>query len=199
LAFLCTVCLFSQLYYLVTLTQVKHDANFLFQIHSLTARSVPRQFREDLRKGLPDTCDRNIKVTTRTTTNISPNTTSGHSEAQNSDNNTTTSDECYIIYDSQKKDCVPYPNADVIRTPSPEHVGIPAGPVKMPPIRSWQSSTSSGNAVSVGKNLNNGYTSDDSNASVELVRRPHPPNRRKLLAKQASNPSVKSLVAKFAN
>lgn len=94
---------------------------------------------------------------------------------------------------------MPYPNADVIRTPSPEHVGIPAGPVKMPPIRSWQSSTSSGNAVSVGKNLNNGYTSDDSNASVELVRRPHPPNRRKLLAKQASNPSVKSLVAKFAN
>ena len=93
--------------------------------------------------------------------------------------------ECHIVYDSQDRERVPYPNAEFIRTPSPEHTGIPAGPVKMPPIRSWQSATS-GTASAIG------YTSDDSTASLEKVK----PIRKKA-SKQNSNPSVKSLVEKY--
>ena len=40
----------------------------------------------------------------------------------------TTDDEhhLHIVYDSEK-DQAPYPDGDYIRTPSPEHTGIPAG------------------------------------------------------------------------
>lgn len=151
------------------------NSHFLFQIHchSLTARSVPRQFREDLRKGKP--FDRNIRIHHHST----PNQGSGN-----------TVDNVHIIYDSENKEIVPYPDAEVIRTPSPEHVGIPAGPVKMPPIRSWKSK--SGSPV--------GYTSDDSCYSDYYYQEKPPPARRKLLTKQSSNPgstSVKSLVEKY--
>ena len=146
------------------------------QIHSLTARSVPRQFREDLRKNRPEMpLDKNIRLPKQAC-----NT---DAQAHTSDEN---SDECHIIYDSQNKDSVPYPDAEFIRTPSPEHSGIPAGPVKMPPIRSWQSAATSGQNSTVG------YTSDDSNVSLEPVK----PARRKV-SKQNSNPSVRSLVEKY--
>ena len=112
--------------------------------------------------------------------------------------------ECHVIYDSNKKDIVPYPkeNAEFIRTPSPEHSGIPAGPVKMPPIRSWQSGAA-GTAAGNGNNLtgtNIGYTSDDSNASAEEKQQPVKLPRRKVASKQNSNPnpSVRSLVEKYS-
>ena len=108
--------------------------------------------------------------------------------------------ECHIIYDSQNRHQVPYPNAEFIRTPSPEHTGIPAGPVKMPPIRSWQSAaanstTGTGNNSTSG-HTGNGYTSDDSNVSAEQL--PVKPVRRKTATKQNSNPSVRSLVEKYS-
>ena len=176
------------------------DAAVCLQIHSLTARSVPRQFREDLRKGLPDLPDRNIRLQPPpiiTTTVLSSTKSqsghsdtksqSGHSEAPNS---SSASDECHVIYDSENRNKVPYPNAEVIRTPSPEHVGIPAGPVKMPPIRSWKSAAITGNTV--------GYTSDESNTSAEAAATVAvKPTRRKLLTKQSSNPSVRSLVERY--
>ena len=180
------------------------DAAICLQIHSLTARSVPRQFREDLRKGLPDLPDRNIRLQPPpppTITNVISSTKSqsghstdiksqsGHSEAPNS-SSSSASDECHVIYDSENRNKVPYPNAEVIRTPSPEHVGIPAGPVKMPPIRSWKSAATSGNTV--------GYTSDESNTSAEAAAAVAvKPTRRKLLTKQSSNPSVRSLVERY--
>lgn len=145
------------------------------QIHSLTARSVPRQFREDLRKDLP--LDKNIRIP-------APQKSST-TEAPSSEN------ECHIIYDSQHHDQVPYPEAEFIRTPSPEHTGIPAGPVKMPPIRSWQS-----NASIMAQNQVVGYTSDDSNSSTNHELVPVKPLRRKV-TKQNSNPSVKSLVERY--
>ena len=169
------------------------------QIHSLTARSVPRQVRENLRKDLP-IMDKNIRLPASTAavsqniSNISKDSTS--TTAPSSDEN-----ECHIIYDSQHKDLqVPYPNAEFIRTPSPEHTGIPAGPVKMPPIRSWQSAaanstTGTGNNSTSG-HTGNGYTSDDSNVSAEQL--PVKPVRRKTATKQNSNPSVRSLVEKYS-
>ena len=157
--------LYSQIYCTIFL--------LFLQIHSLTARSVPRQVREDLRKGKPEKpLDKNIRISTT-------------SALQSKQKSPKSDQECHIIYDSQNKDHVPYPNAEFIRTPSPEHTGIPAGPVKMPPIRSWQSATS-GNTSAIG------YTSDDSTASLEQVK----PMRRKA-SKQNSNPSVKSLVEKY--
>ena len=92
---------------------------------------------------------------------------------------------------------MPYPNAEFIRTPSPEHSGIPAGPIKMPPIRSWQSANNAHNVTGNGTNNDNnnvGYTSDDSNVSIE---QPVKPTRRKA-TKQNSNPSVRSLVEKYS-
>merc|ERR1719220_269010 len=131
--------------------------------------------------------DKNIRLPASTAavsqniSNISKDSTS--TTAPSSDEN-----ECHIIYDSQHKDLqVPYPNAEFIRTPSPEHTGIPAGPIKMPPIRSWQSAANPHNNVGNGSNHENnniGYTSDDSNTSLE---QPVKPTRRKA-TKQNSNP-----------
>ena len=133
------------------------------QIHSLTARSVPRQVREDLRKGRPEMpLDKNIRLVP------APISSKDTTTAPSSEN------ECHIIYDSQQRDQVPYPNAEFIRTPSPEHTGIPAGPIKMPPIRSWQSAANPHNAVGNGSNHENnnvGYTSDDSNTSLTFLHR----------------------------
>ena len=141
-----------------------------------------------MRKGTPDFnhLDKNAPVSTTSTA------------PQSSEN------ECHVIYDSNKKDIVPYPkeNAEFIRTPSPEHTGIPAGPVKMPPIRSWQSAATSGATGGNGKNLtgnNVGYTSDDSNISSTEEHQPvKVPTRRKIISKQNSNPSVRSLVEKYS-
>ena len=107
--------------------------------------------------------DKNIRLPASTaavsqniSNNISKDSTS--TTAPSSDEN-----ECHIIYDSQHKDLqVPYPNAEFIRTPSPEHTGIPAGPVKMPPIRSWQSAAAN-STIGTGNNSTsgpsgNGYT-----------------------------------------
>ena len=84
--------------------------------------------------------------------------------------------------------------------PSPEHTGIPAGPVTMPSIQSWQSAaanstTGTGNNSASG-HTGNGYTSDDSNVSAEQL--PVKPVRRKTATKQNSNPSVRSLVDKYS-
>ena len=156
------------------------------QIHSLTARSVPRQVREDLRKSRPEMpLDKNIRLVP------APISSKDTTTAPSSEN------ECHIIYDSQHRDQVPYPNAEFIRTPSPEHTGIPAGPIKMPPIRSWQSANNAHNITGNGTNNDNnnvGYTSDDSNVSIE---QPVKPTRRKA-TKQNSNPSVRSLVEKYS-
>lgn len=122
--------------------------------------------------------------------------------------------ECHIIYDSQHQDRVPYPDAEVIRTPSPEHTGIPARPVKMPPIRSWQQqqqlqATLAGN--SHAQQLPPaGYTSDDSNSSSVDHVPPAKPIRRKVTISTATgsgnnagrpnnqkNSSVRSLVQKY--
>lgn len=153
------------------------------QIHSLTARSVPRQFREGLRKGMPDFTDRNIKIPPLTKVTFATSQSELENEFQedeepNGENEHST--QLNIIYDSTNKDSVPYPNAEYIRTPSPEHVGIPAGPVKMPPSRSG------GN---IQMTLEGGYTSDDSNVSLERQQRRHPPYRRKA----TKQPSVRSL------
>lgn len=66
-----------------------------------------------------------------------------------------------IVYDSENKDLVPYPDGDIIRSPSPEHSGIPAVPVSMP-LRSKDEE----------------YTSDESYGSLPPSRK-HPPNRKK--------------------
>ena len=167
--------------------------NSFLQIHSLTARSVPRQVRENLRKDLP--IDKNIRLPAGALpVGALPFLTNSNSKdttpAPSSEN------ECHVIYDSQHKEQVPYPkeNAEFIRTPSPEHTGIPAGPVKMPPIRSWQSAATTGNGNGNNSSSNVGYTSDDSNASLE---QPVKPVRRKA-SKQNSNPSVRSLVEKYS-
>merc|ERR1711971_908346 len=51
-----------------------------------------------------------------------------------------------VVYDSVRNNDL-YPDGEYIRTPSPEHVGIPAGPLKMP-MRRLEST--------------DGYTSEDS-------------------------------------
>ena len=169
----------------------------VFQIHSLTARSVPRQFREGLKMSMPEKSDRNIKIpTTQHSDDIMSPTNeqqfdemtsfrndlmvvSRRSSSEDVGNRTRVSaSNLHIIYDSQKQGAVPYPDADYVRTPSPEHVGIPAGPLRMP-IRNKHSVS--------GKNcpLREEYTSDESNASAGPPRSRHPPqNRRKKSTQQ---------------
>ncbi len=91
---------------------------------------------------------------------------------------------CLFVSDDKKvskhflQDTVPYPDADYVRTPSPEHVGIPAGPLRIP-IRNKQSGADE-------------YTSDDSNEisfGASRSRSRHPPqNRRKKSVQQFWNP-----------
>ena len=68
------------------------------------------------------------------------------------------------VYDSVRNNDL-YPDGEYIRTPSPEHVGIPAGPLKMP-MRRLEST--------------DGYTSEDSNGSFPPTSQRHPPPRRKM-------------------
>ncbi|XP_059090088.1 uncharacterized protein LOC131885907 isoform X3 [Tigriopus californicus] len=151
-------------------------------IHSLTARSVPQKFREGLKKGMPFMPDRNIKasvesrapvlntdegtVTTNTTTTTTTTPTSQatllpvHTK-QTTARNPAHSTQLNIVYDSENKNLVPYPDGDFIRSPSPEHSGIPAVPVTMP-MRSKDEE----------------YTSDESYGSLPPSRK-HPPMRKK--------------------
>lgn len=68
----------------------------------------------------------------------------------------------HIVYDSENKDVVPYPEGEFIRTPSPEHSGIPARPVKVP-LRVKEEE----------------YTSDDSIGDQGRKKAPPPCARRK--------------------
>lgn len=179
------------------------------QIHSLTARSVPRQFREGLKQGRPSITDRNIKVvangsgisaaipdqrpksSSNTATppthdkadanithnhqhhkkpTLTPSTSSSQTSRQ-----ANSGQKLNIVYDSENKSLVPYPDGEIIRTPSPEHSGIPARPVKMPLGR-----------VKVGEEQE--YTSDESNSAFTGhhhgphgggASRKYPPTRRR--------------------
>jgi hypothetical protein len=66
------------------------------QIHSLTARSVPRHFREGLKQSMPTSHDRNIKIPTTTTdplTDDDPSTAPPSARRHPAD--------LHIIYDSR--------------------------------------------------------------------------------------------------
>ena len=165
-----------------------HLFSRMFQIHSLTARSVPRHFREGLKKSMPEktTFNRNVKTTTLHSDDISPTTDQQRLEDMTSFKNDllvtspnvgsrqkVTSSNLHIIYDSRKQDDPPYPEAEIVRTPSPEHVGIPAGPLRMP-IRNRNKNSGTKNPDE--------YTSDESTGPP---RNRHPPqNRRKKSTQQ---------------
>lgn len=68
--------------------------------------------------------DKNIKIHT----NSSDNNRLGASEDSETAAAKSAYDSVNIVYDSEKKDLVPYPDGEYIRTPSPEHSGIPARP-----------------------------------------------------------------------
>lgn len=153
------------------------------QIHSLTARSVPRQFREGLKKGMPHRSDRNIKLWHQ----------HEHQQRQlqlqqreQRERSSTPSSEwtanLHIVYDSERSDVVPYPDAEYVRTPSPEHTGIPARPVKMVVGKKGEASASVAAGVAAG-----GYSSDDSNLAQQQqqqqqARKLPPGMRRKVKA-----------------
>ncbi len=126
------------------------------QIHSLTARSVPRQFREGLKKGMPHRCDRNIKIWHQMQQQQHPQHNRQNEMAQavqqqqqeqedkilvaaeHRDPDVSAFSNLHIVYDSERSDLVPYPDAEYVRTPSPEHTGIPAvrRAVRNPPQKS---------------------------------------------------------------
>lgn len=123
---------------------------FAFQIHSLTARSVPRQFREGLKKGMPFRADTNIKVPTE----AKVNTTESENDPVSLN----------IVYDSEQNHLVPYPDGEFIRTPSPEHSGIPARPAVIP-------------VKMMNKEVE--YTSDDDSVHASEKLRKLPPSLRR--------------------
>ena len=145
---------------------------FLFQVHSLTARSMPYQFREGLRNNLPKTSDKNIRLSSPVSSETSAIDNS--EKAKHDDYH----DELHIIYDSRKTSKVSNPR-HVVRTQSPEHVGIPAGPIRIPPSKKGE--------VPSSKPLSKfDYTSDDSNGDSEIVRLVrHPPSNRRKVTKSS--------------
>ncbi|XP_071744847.1 uncharacterized protein [Lepeophtheirus salmonis] len=144
-------------------------------IHSLTARSVPRHFREGLKKGLTHFTDKNIKIPGSDSTIHSRNY--GNSEEDYYDDDEESS---HVIYDSKKK----YQSSSVssnnntmesTRTPSPEHVGIPASRVRLTPKKRSDVTTTYC------------YTSDEStNNELYEHKTHHPPPsaRRKQIIQQ---------------
>ena len=136
-------------FFYTVFAQKSHIANLFpfqtFQIHSLTARSVPRHFREGLKKGMPCFADRNIKIPNQGTPIINNNNHLHDPQKKSASpatskvipNGVSVSEgyrtHLHIIYDSERKDLEPYPDRHVIRTSSPEHTGIPAKPVKVVP------------------------------------------------------------------
>ena len=94
------------------------------QIHSLTARSVPRQFREGLKHSKPDVTDRNIRVKQpikpQLATADNTHVTTGHSWSQHQGGGGGGGSEeeefrLNIVYDSENKHLVPYPDGDYVR------------------------------------------------------------------------------------
>ena len=92
------------------------------QIHSLTARSVPRQFREGLKHSKPDVADRNIRVKPHKLATSDAQVVTGHSWSQQQGGGGGGgggSDEeefrLNIVYDSENKHLVPYPDGDYVR------------------------------------------------------------------------------------
>ena len=88
------------------------------QIHSLTARSVPRQFREGLKHSKPDVTDRNIRVKQQPHNLATAHVTTGHSWSQHTAMGGGSEDEEFrpnIVYDSENKHLVPYPDGDYVR------------------------------------------------------------------------------------
>ncbi len=151
--------------------------------HSLTARSVPRQFREGLKKGMPQRTDRNIKVwqdhphdgslvtaaTATATATATPSPEQSMSDRPRRRRVDTSM--LHIVYDSERSDVVPYPDAEYVRTPSPEHSGIPAKPA----------SIRGGN-----RGRRDAYSSDDSSlVTPERTRKLPPALRRKAKATAA--------------
>ena len=130
-------------------------------------------------------------------------TTSSWGKKEENDTETKNGDSLNIIYDSstahlKNANNTIYDDEDP-RTSSPEHLGIPAGPVRMPLQRKSSIKdnkiTTDGNEKSVdGKFSNdnerraNAYTSDDScvdSAPPSRVRHP-PSNRRKITKSSAT-------------
>ncbi len=128
------------------------------QIHSLTARSVPRHFREGLRMGLSPAPDSIIKLPL--SRQASQGAVSPGSEPEQA---------LTIVYDSERQDVVPYPEAERVRIPSPEHSGIPARPMKVVPS---------------ARKSNDDYTSDDSTSSWSSAQQQQPYSRRQLVQQQ---------------
>ena len=91
------------------------------QIHSLTARSVPRQFREGLKHSKPDVTDRNIRVIQPNKLATADTHVTGHSWSQQhggGGGGGGSEDEEFrlnIVYDSENKHLVPYPDGDYVR------------------------------------------------------------------------------------
>ncbi|CAB4065267.1 unnamed protein product [Lepeophtheirus salmonis] len=128
------------------------------EIHSLTARSVPRHFREGLKKGLTHFTDKNIKIPGSDSTIHCRNY--GNSEEDYYDDDEESS---HVIYDSKKKYQIP------------EHVGIPASRVRLTPKKRSDVTTTYC------------YTSDEStNNELYEHKTHHPPPsaRRKQIIQQ---------------
>ena len=87
-------------------------------------------------------------TSTAPTTPVAATTTDSEEDFRKVDKEATAG--LHIVYDSQRSDLVPYPEGEVLRTPSPEHTGIPARMMKMPPMRR------------VMMTSHEGYTSDES-------------------------------------
>ena len=110
---------FTQLIWSLVTTQVTPP----LQIHSLTARSVPRQFREGLKHSKPDVTDRNIRVKQQQQPHnlATAHVTTGHSWSQHQmggGGGGGSEDEEFrpnIVYDSENKHLVPYPDGDYVR------------------------------------------------------------------------------------
>ena len=110
---------FTQLIWSLVTTQVTPP----LQIHSLTARSVPRQFREGLKHSKPDVTDRNIRVKQQQQPHnlATAHGTTGHSWSQHQmggGGGGGSEDEEFrlnIVYDSENKHLVPYPDGDYVR------------------------------------------------------------------------------------
>ena len=104
-------------------SQVTTQVTPPLQIHSLTARSVPRQFREGLKHSKPDVTDRNIRVKQQQQPHnlATAHGTTGHSWSQHQmggGGGGGSEEEEFrlnIVYDSENKHLVPYPDGDYVR------------------------------------------------------------------------------------
>lgn len=134
---------------------------------------MPRQFREGLKAGRPLLTDRNIRVSVDNSTTPNERLTPSSEVEQTllrpeTATASSSSSQLHIVYDSEKKDVIPYPEGEFIRTPSPEHTGIPAVRVLPPPARGTKTQQPEE------------YTSDESTAhATRHHHRKYPPTRRR--------------------